>query len=243
MDQQVENLDILVFGAHPDDIELGCAGTIMSHLDLGYRVGVIDLTRGELGTRGSAELRDKESKKASLLMGIKVRLNLGLKDGFFNNDEHTQLEIIKYIRKFKPKIVIANAKEDRHPDHGKASNLIKTCCFLSGLTKVQTKFKKINQEPWRPNNLFYYTQFNNVEPDFVVDISNYMNKKLDVVKCYSSQFYSPKSNEPETIISKKGFLDSVVYRSSDLGRIIGVDYAEGFLSERYIYVDNLFNLK
>ena len=243
MDQQVENLDILVFGAHPDDIELGCAGTIMSHLDLGYRVGVIDLTRGELGTRGSAELRDKESEKASLLMGIKVRLNLGLKDGFFNNDEHTQLEIIKYIRKFKPKIVIANAKEDRHPDHGKASNLIKTCCFLSGLTKVQTKFKKINQEPWRPNNLFYYTQFNNVEPDFVVDISNYMNKKLDVVKCYSSQFYSPKSNEPETIISKKGFLDSVVYRSSDLGRIIGVDYAEGFISERYIYVDNLFNLK
>jgi len=243
LDQQVENLDILVFGAHPDDIELGCAGTIMSHLDLGYRVGVIDLTRGELGTRGSAELRDKESEKASLLMGIKVRLNLGLKDGFFNNDEHTQLEIIKYIRKFKPKIVIANAKEDRHPDHGKASNLIKTCCFLSGLTKVQTKFKKINQEPWRPNNLFYYTQFNNVEPDFVVDISNYMNKKLDVVKCYSSQFYSPKSNEPETIISKKGFLDSVVYRSSDLGRIIGVDYAEGFISERYIYVDNLFNLK
>ena len=243
MDQQVENLDILVFGAHPDDIELGCAGTIMSHLDLGYRVGVIDLTRGELGTRGSAELRDKESEKASLLMGIKVRLNLGLKDGFFNNDEHTQLEIIKYIRKFKPKIVIANAKEDRHPDHGKASNLIKTCCFLSGLSKVQTKFKKINQEPWRPNNLFYYTQFNNVEPDFVVDISNYMNKKLDVVKCYSSQFYSPKSNEPETIISKKGFLDSVVYRSSDLGRIIGVDYAEGFISERYIYVDNLFNLK
>ena len=243
MDQQVENLDILVFGAHPDDIELGCAGTIMSHLDLGYRVGVIDLTRGELGTRGSAELRDKESEKASLLMGIKVRLNLGLKDGFFNNDEHTQLEIIKYIRKFKPKIVIANAKEDRHPDHGKASNLIKTCCFLSGLTKVQTKFKKINQDPWRPNNLFYYTQFNNVEPDFVVDISNYMNKKLDVVKCYSSQFYSPKSNEPETIISKKGFLDSVVYRSSDLGRIIGVDYAEGFISERYIYVDNLFNLK
>ena len=243
MDQQVENLDILVFGAHPDDIELGCAGTIMSHLDLGYRVGVIDLTRGELGTRGSAELRDKESEKASLLMGIKVRLNLGLKDGFFNNDEHTQLEIIKYIRKFKPKIVIANAKEDRHPDHGKASNLIKTCCFLSGLTKVQTKFKKINQEPWKPNNLFYYTQFNNVEPDFVVDISNYMNKKLDVVKCYSSQFYSSKSNEPETIISKKGFLDSVVYRSSDLGRIIGVDYAEGFISERYIYVDNLFNLK
>ncbi len=243
MDQQVENLDILVFGAHPDDIELGCAGTIMSHLDLGYRVGVIDLTRGELGTRGSAELRDKESEKASLLMGIKVRLNLGLKDGFFNNDEHTQLEIIKYIRKFKPKIVIANAKEDRHPDHGKASNLIKTCCFLSGLSKVQTKFKKINQEPWKPNNLFYYTQFNNVEPDFVVDISNYMNKKLDVVKCYSSQFYSPKSNEPETIISKKGFLDSVVYRSSDLGRIIGVDYAEGFISERYIYVDNLFNLK
>ena len=243
MDKQIENLDILVFGAHPDDVELGCSGTIMSHLDLGYSIGIIDLTRGELGTRGSAELRDKESENASSLMGINFRLNLGLKDGFFNNDENTQLKIISQIRRLKPKIVIANAKEDRHPDHGKASNLIKTCCFLSGLPKVETKFNKIKQVPWRPNNLFYYTQFNNVEPDFLVDISNYMNKKLDVVKCYSSQFYSPKSTEPETIISKKGFLDSVVYRSSDLGRIIGVDYAEGFVSERYIYVDDLFNIK
>ena len=243
MDKEIKDLDILVFGAHPDDVELGCAGTIMLHLDLGFRVGIIELTRGELGTRGSAEIRDKESEKAASLMGVSYRLNLHLKDGFFNNNESTQLEIIKHIRRLKPKVVIANATEDRHPDHGRASSLIKTSCFLSGLSKIQTTLNNKIQTPWRPNNLFYYTQFNQVKPDFLIDISNYMNKKLDVVKCYSSQFYSSQSNEPETIISKKGFLDSVIYRSSDLGRIIGVDYAEGFTSERYFYVNNLFDLK
>jgi len=243
LDKEVKDLDILVFGAHPDDVELGCAGTIMLHLDLGFRVGIIDLTRGELGTRGSAEIRDKESEKASSLMGISYRLNLHLKDGFFNNNESTQLEIIKYIRRLKPKVVIANATEDRHPDHGRASNLIKTCCFLSGLSKIETKFENKKQTPWRPKNIYYYSQFNQVRPDFLIDISSYMQKKIDIVKCYSSQFYAPKSKEPETVISKKGFLDSVVYRSSDLGRIIGVEYAEGFVSERYFSVENLFKLK
>ena len=243
MDKEIKNIDILVFGAHPDDVELGCAGTIMLHLELGYSVGIIDLTRGELGTRGSAEIRDKESAKASSLMGINYRSNLGFSDGLFQNNELNQLEIIKQIRKFQPKIVIANAKEDRHPDHERASNLIKTCCFLSGLSKVKTSFNNKEQSTWRPRNLYYYTQFNQVKPDFLIDITKYMSKKIKIVNSYSSQFYKPESKEPETVISKKGFLDSVIYRASDLGRIIGVEYAEGFVSERYFSVDNLFQLK
>ena len=238
-----EKVDILVFGAHPDDVELGCSGTIMKHIELGYKIGIIDLTQGELGTRGNKEIRNKESHKASVLMKISFRLNMGFKDGFFENNQKNQLKIITQIRKFQPKIIIANAKSDRHPDHGRASNLIKTCCFLSGLVKIKTKFNKKLQRIWRPDSLYYYTQFNQVKPDFVVDVSEYINQKMNVVKCYSSQFYNPKSKEPETVISKKKFLDSVIYRSSDLGRIVGVEYGEGFVTERYICIDNIFKLK
>ena len=245
MDKEKINtkIDILVFGAHPDDIELSCSGTILKHIELGYKIGLIDLTQGELGTRGSKDIRQRETEKANSLMNISFRLNLNMKDGFFEINDRNKLKIISYIRHFQPKIVIANSKNDRHPDHGRAAELIKTCCFLSGLIKVKTNYNNLNQNIWRPNSLYYYTQFNQEIPDFVVDVSSYMEKKMKIIECYSSQFFNPKSKEPETIISKKSFLDSIIYRASDLGRIINVKYAEGFKSERLLSVDNLFNLK
>jgi len=238
-----KKVDILVFGAHPDDIELACSGTILKHLELGYKIGLIDLTQGELGTRGNKAIRQLESEKANSLMNISFRFNLDMKDGFFEIDEKNKIKVITYIRQFQPKIVIVNAQNDRHPDHGRAAELVKTCCFLSGLSKIKTNFKAKKQDVWRPNSLYYYTQFNQEIPDFVIDISNYIEKKMEIIKCYSSQFYNPKSSEPETIISKKNFLDSIIYRSADLGRIINVEYAEGFIAERYICVDNLLDLK
>jgi len=238
-----EKIDILIFGAHPDDVELGCSGTIMKHLDLGYKIGIIDLTKGELGTRGDEKIRKDESQKVLSLMNVSFRLNMDFQDGFFENNREEKLKIITQLRKFQPKIVIANAKNDRHPDHGRASELVKTCCFLSGLVKIKTFSDNKEQEIWRPKSLYYYTQFNQAIPDFVIDISDYVNKKMDIVKCYNSQFYNPKSNEPETIISKKSFLDSVLYRASDLGRIVNVEYAEGFISERYMCVENLLDIK
>ena len=238
-----QKVDILVFGAHPDDIELGCSGTILKHLELGYKIGLIDLTQGELGTRGNKQIRQAESKKATSLMNISFRLNLDMKDGLFSIDEKNKMKIITKLRQFQPKIVIANAKNDRHPDHGRAADLVKTCCFLSGLSKIKTTLNGKKQDIWRPINLYYYTQFYQEIPDFVIDISNYIEKKMEIIKCYSSQFYNPESNEPETTISKKSFLDSITYRSADLGRIINVEYAEGFIAERYICVDNLLNLK
>lgn len=245
MDKEIINtkVDILVFGAHPDDIELACSGTILKHLELGYKIGLIDLTQGELGTRGNKEIRQLETKKSNSLMNISFRLNLDMKDGFFNINEKNKIKVISYLRHFQPKIVLANSKNDRHPDHGRAADLVKTCCFLSGLSKIETIFEDKKQEVWRPKSLYYYTQFNQEIPDFVVDVSKYIEQKMKIIKCYSSQFYNPKSTEPETIISKKNFLDSIKYRSADLGRIINVDYAEGFIAERYICIDNLLNLK
>ena len=245
MDKEKINtkVDILVFGAHPDDIELACSGTILKHLELGYKIGLIDLTQGELGTRGNKKIRQLETKKANSLMNISFRLNLDMKDGFFDINEQNKIKVISYLRHLQPKIVIANSKNDRHPDHGRASDLVKTCCFLSGLSKIETNFKGKNQDIWRPNSLYYYIQFNQEVPDFVIDISNYIEQKKEIIKCYSSQFFNLKSKEPETIISKKSFLDSITYRAADLGRIINVDYAEGFKSERYLCVDNLFDLK
>ena len=176
-------------------------------------------------------------------MDISFRLNLDMKDGFFDINEKNKIKVISYLRHFQPKIVLANSKNDRHPDHGRAASLVKTCCFLSGLPKIETIFKDKKQEVWRPESLYYYTQFNQEIPDFVVDVSKYMEQKMEIIKCYSSQFYNPKSNEPETIISKRNFLDSIMYRAADLGRIINVDYAEGFVAERYICIDNLLDLK
>ena len=235
-------LDILAFGAHPDDVELSCSGTIAKEISLGKKVGIVDLTRGELGTRGSAELRDKEAANAASILGVSVRENLGFADGFFLNDKKHQLEIIKMIRKYKPEIVLCNAIDDRHIDHPKGSEVVSNACFLSGLLKIETELGGIQQEKWRPKHVYHYIQWKNIEPDFVVDVSGFMNKKMASVLAYSSQFFDPKSNEPETPITSKNFTDSVEYRARDLGRLIGVDFAEGFTSERYVAVDNLSKL-
>lgn len=235
-------LDILAFGAHPDDVELGCAGTIAKEIHLGKKVGVVDLTRGELGTRGSAELRDKEAAEAADILGVSVRENLGFADGFFKNDKEHQLQVIKTIRKYKPDIVLCNAISDRHIDHPKGSKLVSGACFLSGLLKIETEIDGIVQEKWRPKQVYHYIQWENVTPDFVVDVTGFMDQKEASVLAYSSQFFNPKSNAPETPITSKNFTESVRYRAKDLGRLIGVDFAEGFTSERYVAVENLSKL-
>lgn len=235
-------LDILAFGAHPDDVELGCAATLAKEISLGKKVGIVDLTQGELGTRGSAELRFKEAERAREILGVHVRENLGFADGFFVNDKKHQLEIIKMIRKYQPEIVLCNAIDDRHIDHPKGSKLVSDACFLSGLLKIETEIEGQKQQKWRPKQVYHYIQWKNIEPDFVVDVSGFMNKKLNSVMAYSSQFYDPKSNEPETPITSKNFTDSVEYRARDLGRLIGVEFAEGFTSVRYVAVENLSKL-
>ena len=236
-------LDILAFGAHPDDVELGCGGTIAKEIALGKSVGIIDLTRGELGTRGSAEIRDKEAAHAAKILGVSVRENLEMRDGFFQNDEAHQLQIIQLIRKYQPDIVLCNAKDDRHIDHPKGSNLVSDACFLSGLLKVKTTLNDENQTHWRPKVVYHYIQWKNSAPDFVVDISGYEGKKQQAILAYSSQFYNPNTNEPITPIASKNFLDSVHYRAQDLGRLIDVDFAEGFTVERLLAVNSLADLK
>ena len=235
-------LDILAFGAHPDDVELGCSATIAKEIALGKKVGIVDLTRGELGTRGSAELRDKEAMKAAEILGVSVRENLGFADGFFTNDKEHQMEIIKMIRKYQPEIVLCNAIDDRHIDHPKGSQLVSDACFLSGLQKIVTEVDGKVQEKWRPKQVYHYIQWKNIEPDFVVDVTGYIDKKIASVMAYSSQFFDPNSKEPETPITSKNFTDSIDYRARDLGRLIGVEYAEGFTSERYVAVENLGKL-
>ncbi len=235
-------LDILAFGAHPDDVELGCSGTLAKEISLGKKVGIIDLTRGELGTRGSVEIRNAESAKASAILRVSVRENLDMRDGFFINDETHQMKIIQMIRKYQPEIVLCNAVDDRHIDHGKGSKLVSDACFLSGLRKIETSLDGENQNAWRPKVVYHYIQWKNLEPDFVVDISGFMDVKMESILAYSSQFYNPNTNEPESPISSKNFLDSVKYRAQDLGRIIGTDFAEGFTVERYLAVNSLSNL-
>ena len=238
----IKKVDVLAFGAHPDDVELGCAGTILLQISLGYKVGIIDLTKGELGTRGNPEIRMQESEVASRKMGLSFRENLGFSDGFFQNNEKNQLEVIKRIRAYRPSIVLCNAISDRHPDHGRSAELIYDSCFLSGLEKINTTFNGMNQPAFRPQVLYNYIQYNDDKPDFIIDISHFMNQKMDVIKSYVSQFYNPDSKESETLISKKSFLELVKNRNADLGRFISVDYAEGFMAHRYIGTDNLFNL-
>nr|WP_298998471.1 bacillithiol biosynthesis deacetylase BshB1 [uncultured Allomuricauda sp.] len=237
-------LDILVFGAHPDDAELGAGGTIAKEVSRGKRVGIVDLTRGELGTRGSAEIRDKESVKAAEILDVTVRENMEFADGFFVNDKAHQLEIVKMVRKYRPDIVLCNAVDDRHIDHGKGSKLVSDACFLSGLTKIDTKMdgEEEWQEAWRPKVVYHYIQWKNLTPDFAVDVTGFIDKKTEAILAYSSQFFDPNSDEPETPISSKNFIDSVNYRARDLGRLIGVEYAEGFTVERFVGVDNLDNL-
>ena len=236
-------LDILAFGAHPDDVELGCSGTILKEVSLGKTVGIVDLTRGELGTRGSAEIRDQEASDAAKILGVSVRENLNMRDGFFVNDEKHQLEIIKMIRKYQPEIVLCNAIDDRHIDHGKGSKLVSDACFLSGLLKIETMHDGEIQKPWRPKVVYHYIQWKNIEPDFVVDITGFTDKKIESILAYRSQFYDPNSKEPESPISSKNFLESLNYRSRDLGRLTGVEHAEGFTVERYLAVNSLGDLK
>jgi bacillithiol biosynthesis deacetylase BshB1 len=232
-------LDILAIGAHPDDVELGCGATLAKEISLEKKVGILDLTRGELGTRGSAEIRDNEANTAAKLLGVKVRENLGFADGFFINDKKHQLEVIKRIRKYQPEIVLCNAIDDRHIDHPKGSNLVSNACFLSGLMKIETELDGVKQKVWRPKQVYHYIQWKNIEPDFVVDVSGFIDIKLKAVNAYASQFYNPNSKEPSSPISSKNFIDSIVYRAQDLGRLIGVEHAEGFNSERYIAIKSL----
>lgn len=236
-------LDILAFGAHPDDVELGCGATIAKEVANGKSIGIIDLTRGELGTRGTAETRAQEAHDAAQILGVDVRENLGFADGFFVNDRTHQLEIIKMIRKYQPDIVLCNAIDDRHIDHGKGSKLVSDACFLSGLMKIETELDGNAQKHWRPKQVYHYIQWNNLEPEFVVDVTGYMDTKMDAVIAYKTQFYDPDSKAPQTPISSKNFTDSIKYRARDLGRLIGVEHAEGFTVERYVAVNSLFDLK
>ncbi len=238
----MQTLDILAFGAHPDDVELGCGGTIAKEITLGKKVGIIDLTRGELGTRGSAEIRDQEANAAAVILGVAARENLNMRDGFFENDERHQMKIIQMIRKYQPEIVLCNAIEDRHIDHAKGSKLVSDACFLSGLLKIETVLEGVNQMAWRPKLVYHYIQWKNIAPDFVVDITGFSDKKLAAIMAYRSQFYNPNTNEPATPIATQNFLDSIHYRAQDLGRLIGTDFAEGFTVERYLAVNSLSDL-
>jgi N-acetylglucosamine malate deacetylase 1 len=235
-------LDILAFGVHPDDVELGCSGTILSHIKQGYKAGIIDLTRGELGTRGNADLRVEEAQKASEILGISARENLFFADGFFSDDQYHLLQVIKKIRHYQPEIVFCNAPSDRHPDHGRAAKLVSDACFYSGLIKIHTDQDGLSQEAWRPKVVYHYIQDRYLKPDLVVDVTPFMEKKFEAIMAFSSQFFNPESDEPETPISSKDFIDVVNSRAMDYGRQIGVKFGEGFVAERYVGVKNLFDL-
>jgi len=233
-------LDILAIGAHPDDVELGCSGTLINEIKKGKKAGIIDLTQGELGTRGTVETRYQEAADAATIMGIVVRENLKMRDGFFQNDEAHQLQLIQKLRQYRPDIVIGNILEDRHPDHGRAGNLIYDACFLSGLKQIETKDDDGNiQEKWRPSYLLHYIQDRFYEPDVIVDITDVWEQRLEAIKAYKTQFFNPGSGEPQTYISSPEFLESIKSRARLLGKRIGVPYAEGFLSKKSIGIKSL----
>jgi bacillithiol biosynthesis deacetylase BshB1 len=235
-------LDILAVGAHPDDIELSCAGVLLKEQSKGKKTGVLDLTRGELGSRGSAEIRDKEAAAAAEILNLSIRENLAFKDGFITNDESHQLEIVKIIRKYRPEIVLCNAIKDRHPDHATAAELTSRSCFLSGLKKIETQVNGVIQQPWKPKQVYHYIQWLDLEPDFVVDITGFMEEKMAAVLAYKTQFYQPGDKGTQTPINSKNFLESIKYRSANLGRLIGTDHAEGFTAERHPAVNSIFDL-
>lgn len=235
-------LDILAVGVHPDDVELGCGGTLIEHIKQGKKVGVLHLTHGELGTRGSAEIRDQESAAAAKILGVHVLENLNMADGFFTNDKEHQLRIIEILRKYRPDIVLANATSDRHPDHGRAAKLTYDAVFLAGLPKVVTTVIGETQEAWRPKHLYHYIQAYRHEPDFVVDITDAMEQKMEAIFAYKSQFYDPNSNEPQTFIASEGFMDLVKARATEFGTIVGFKYAEAFTVNRYIGVKDITTL-
>ncbi len=236
-------LDILAFGAHPDDVELGCAGTLAKEIAHGKKVGIVDLTRGELGTRGSAEIRDAEAAAAAKILGVQVRENLRFRDGFFVNDEAHQLEVIKVIRKYKPRIVICNAISDRHIDHGKGSSLVSDACFLSGLRRIETEVDGSFQAAHRPEVVYHYIQWNDITPQVVVDITGYEQIRKEAILAYRTQFFDPNSKEPVTPIATQNFLENLDFRARNLGRLTNVEFAEGFTVERYPLTNLLTDLK
>lgn len=235
-------LDILAFGAHPDDVELSCSATLMKAAANGKKTGIIDLTQGEMGTRGSVAIRYEEAAAAAKIMAVSVRENLKMRDGFFKNDEAHQIQLIEMIRKYQPDIVLANALYDRHPDHGRAAELVRDATFLAGLSKIETTHQGVAQAAWRPKVLYHYIQSINLEPDFLVDISDYFERKIQSILAYKSQFYNPDSKEPETFISSPEFLSAIGARMQAWGQNIGVKYAEGFQTNRYIGTDCLSHL-
>ncbi|MCR8558207.1 bacillithiol biosynthesis deacetylase BshB1 [Mucilaginibacter sp. BJC16-A38] len=237
-------LDILVLSVHPDDAELGCGGTILKHIAKGKTVGIVDLTRGELGTRGSAEIRDKEAAEAGRILGLAVRENLAIPDGFFENTREYQLKVIAAIRKYQPEIIITNAYHDRHPDHGRANKLVEESSFLSGLRKIETTDSGKIQEAWRPKQVLHFIQDNYIKPDILVDVTDYWNTKVESIMAYGSQFYNPEwDDEPQTYISSPEFIRVVEARAREFGKSINVKFAEGFTSRKILGVDSLFDLK
>lgn len=237
-------LDILIFAVHPDDAELGCSGTILKHKAAGKKVGVIDLTRGELGSRGSAEIRDKEARDAAAIMGLDIRENLAMRDGFFAHDEQHLLQVIRKIRQYQPAIVIGNAFTDRHPDHGRASKLINDAVFLSGLVKIQTELDGVSQQQWRPDILLHFIQDTYIKPDILIDVTEFWDKKMESIHAYKTQFYSPDYDEEnQTYISNPDFVKAVEARARDYGKSIGVRFAEGFTSSKLLGVNSLFDLR
>lgn len=237
-------LDILILAVHPDDAELGCAGTILKHIAMGKKVGIVDLTRGELGTRGTAETRRQEAADAAKILGLSIRENLGLPDGFFKNDEEHQLKVIAAIRKYQPQIVITNAYHDRHPDHGRASQLVYEAAFLSGLRKIGTSENGVQQEPWRPELVLHFIQDQYIQPDIIIDVTEYWDTKMESVLAYKTQFYNPDAKEPDTTyISSPEFLKIVEARGREFGKSIGVTFGEGFTSKKLLGVSDLFQLR
>ena len=236
-------LDLLVLAAHPDDAELGCGGTILKHVAAGHKVGIVDFTRRELGTRGTAETREEEAHASAQVLGLSARENLNFKDGFFAHDEAHQKEVVRAIRKYRPDVVLANAVYDRHPDHGRGGGLAFEACFLAGLHKIETSDGGKAQGPWRPRVLYHYIQSQFIAPDFVVDVSAHWEKKMEAVKAFKSQFYDPDSQEPETYISGQGFLRMLEARGVELGHAIGARYGEGFTVRRTIGVGLLTDIR
>lgn len=236
-------LDILAIGVHPDDIELSCSGTLLKHISLGKKCGILDLTSGELGTRGSGTLRLKEASTAAAILGVEIRDNLGMADGFFKNDQEHQLMIIKKVREYQPEIILCNAISDRHPDHGRAAQLVSEACFYSGLRKIETILNGKRQDIWRPKAVYHYIQDRQIKPDFVIDVSAFADKKMEAIKAFKSQFFDPESNEPESPISVKNFLDIVKGKMSIYGRDAGFDFAEAFTVERVPGINDLFHLR
>ena len=236
-------VDILAFAAHPDDIELAASGTLMKHIALGKKVGIVDLTQGELGSRGTIDTRYAEASDASKIMGVHYRTNLKMRDGFFEITEENKLAIIREIRKCQPEIVLMNAISDRHPDHGRASKLVSEACFYAGLRMIKTEDNGVEQQCHRPNAAYHYIQDHFIKPDFVVDISEFAQRKIESIQAYKTQFFDPNSTEPQTPISGQDFIDFINARMREFGRPIGVEFAEGFTTERYVGVTNLFDLK